>query len=105
MTHSGHEASTKAPALPLAQQTKRFIDKAQDRSLPYPFRHHSLNVCQTSYSCMSQTHYPFEAMTMWAISTRVNKPENDDLLVLNLFSDSFFEASCRLGRKSTGRCL
>jgi len=27
------------------------------------------------------------------------------LLVFNLFGDSFFEASCRFGGKSTGRCL
>ena len=27
------------------------------------------------------------------------------LLAYNLFGDSFFEASCRLGGKSTGRCL
>ena len=27
------------------------------------------------------------------------------LLTYNLFGDSFFEASCRLGGKPTGRCL
>ena len=27
--------------------------------------------------------YPSEPMTMWAISTRVNKPENDDLAILD----------------------
>jgi hypothetical protein len=27
------------------------------------------------------------------------------LLTYNLFGDSFFEAGCRLGGKSTGRCL
>jgi putative SOS response-associated peptidase YedK len=27
--------------------------------------------------------YPSEAMTIWAISTRVNKPENDDASLLD----------------------
>ena len=32
-------------------------------------------------------------------------PLTAPLLAYNLFGDSFFEASCRLGGKSTGRCL
>jgi putative SOS response-associated peptidase YedK len=32
--------------------------------------------------------FPSEAMRMWAISTRVNKPENDDASILELLARS-----------------
>jgi putative SOS response-associated peptidase YedK len=31
--------------------------------------------------------YPSEPMTMWPISTRVNKPENDDPMILECVGD------------------
>ena len=33
--------------------------------------------------------YPSEPMTMWPISTRVNKPENDDAKLLDRTGDPF----------------
>ena len=33
--------------------------------------------------------YPSEPMTMWPISTRVNKPENDDPSLLDRVGDPF----------------
>jgi putative SOS response-associated peptidase YedK len=33
--------------------------------------------------------YPSEPMTMWPISTRVNKPENDDATLLDRTGDAF----------------
>ena len=33
--------------------------------------------------------YPSEPMTMWPISTRVNKPENDDASLLDRVADPF----------------
>jgi putative SOS response-associated peptidase YedK len=33
--------------------------------------------------------YPSEPMTMWPISTRVNKPENDDATLLDRCRDQF----------------
>jgi putative SOS response-associated peptidase YedK len=33
--------------------------------------------------------YPSEPMTMWPISTRVNKPENDDPCLLDRSGDPF----------------
>ena len=33
--------------------------------------------------------YPSEPMTMWPISTRVNKPENDDPSLLDRTGDPF----------------
>jgi putative SOS response-associated peptidase YedK len=33
--------------------------------------------------------YPSEPMTMWPISTRVNKPENDDAALLDRTGDPF----------------
>jgi putative SOS response-associated peptidase YedK len=33
--------------------------------------------------------YPSEPMTMWPISTRVNKPENDDASLLDRIADPF----------------
>jgi putative SOS response-associated peptidase YedK len=33
--------------------------------------------------------YPSEPMTMWPISTRVNKPENDDPSLLDRTADTF----------------
>ena len=33
--------------------------------------------------------YPSEPMTMWPISTRVNKPENDDPSLLDRTGDAF----------------
>ncbi len=35
--------------------------------------------------------YPSEPMVMWPISTRVNKPENDDLFLLEPINDAQFD--------------
>ena len=41
--------------------------------------------------------YPSEAMTMWPISTRVNKPENDDPTLLERIGDRFEVGSLEVG--------
>lgn len=46
--------------------------------------------------------YPSEPMTMWAISTRVNKPENDDPSLLDRTGDPF-EVWAPLGERRAGK--
>ena len=50
--------------------------------------------CSEEQSVWSSPHdllitYPPEPMTMWPISTRVNKPENDDPSLLDRTGDPF----------------
>ena len=46
--------------------------------------------------------YPSEPVTMWPISTRVNKPENDDPSLLDRTGDPF-EVWAPLEKESAGR--
>ena len=62
-----------------------------------------MTACQRSWNLMSYERwlglepdphdllitYPSEPMTMWPISTRVNKPENDDPSLLERSGDPF----------------
>jgi len=65
----------------------------------------SFNLDATSVGSVSNPHdllitYPSAPMTMWPISTRVNKPENDDPSLLDRAGDAF---EARAPLRSDGR--
>ena len=55
-----------------------------------------------SLRSVEMTHYCHPERRRWILKMLRN---SEQLFSLQLFGDSFFEASCRLGGKSTGRCL